>query len=211
MLPGESYIYKCPKCNNLIVRETLGSGNTFGAVRYSDGKTIAPMLPEYPDLTKCKKCNQILWLSKMKEVASCIFYIVRHEWPDAQFAKFLSIGDYVRALKLGIATDKDDELFICMHIWWAYNDRIRDGKKVFVHKNDEARWKENIIRLKNLLDYNKIEDKLLLAEVHRNEGDYKACMYVLKTIKADEWRLATEKMADACKKKNRWVIKLYGN
>ena len=68
MLPGPDYIYECPKCQNHVVRGSLTSGNTFGQKLFSDGKTIAPMLPRFPDLTKCPKCKTIFWMHKVKEV-----------------------------------------------------------------------------------------------------------------------------------------------
>ena len=62
MIQGSDYIYKCPKCGNLLKKLTLISGNTFQGTVYSDGKSIYPMLPEIPNLTKCKKCDEIFWL-----------------------------------------------------------------------------------------------------------------------------------------------------
>ena len=68
MIPGPTYLYECPNCQTVITRDSISSGNTFGAVLYSDGKTDAPMLPRFPDLTKCRQCQTIFWLSKTKEI-----------------------------------------------------------------------------------------------------------------------------------------------
>jgi len=68
MTPGPDYIYECPNCGSLLKRGSINSGNTFISTLYSDGKMIAPMLPEFPNLTKCRKCDSILWLSEMKEI-----------------------------------------------------------------------------------------------------------------------------------------------
>jgi hypothetical protein len=46
------------------------SGNTFGAKVFSDMKRVAPMLPEFPRITICPKCNTIFWLSKAEEVGT---------------------------------------------------------------------------------------------------------------------------------------------
>ena len=70
MIPGPEYIYKCPNCGNLLSRGSLMSGNTFGAKLFSDGKRITPMLPEFPNLTKCKKCNRFIWVNKLQEVGT---------------------------------------------------------------------------------------------------------------------------------------------
>lgn len=50
---GPDKYYKCPNCGAYLYTHTLLSGNTFGAREYSDGKMVAPMLPECPNLTKC--------------------------------------------------------------------------------------------------------------------------------------------------------------
>lgn len=96
MTPGPTYVYKCPSCENFISRESIASGNTFGSKLFSDGKRISPMLPEFPDLTRCKKCNKIFWLSKMKEIGT---YWDNEEWENADEADFLTIKDFFRAIE----------------------------------------------------------------------------------------------------------------
>ena len=61
MLPGPDIYYKCPYCSNVLYHGGMISGNTFGAKFYSDGKMDAPMLPQFPRITKCW-CNNIVWL-----------------------------------------------------------------------------------------------------------------------------------------------------
>ena len=48
MLPGPDMYKHCSSCHQLIIEETLMSGNTFGAIYWSDGKREAPMLPKTP-------------------------------------------------------------------------------------------------------------------------------------------------------------------
>lgn len=70
MEPGKDLVYRCPQCGNFLRRQSISSGNTFIATVYSDGKMIAPMLPEFPNLTKCKKCNSIVWLSDLVRITN---------------------------------------------------------------------------------------------------------------------------------------------
>jgi hypothetical protein len=110
MMPGPDYVYQCPNCGNLITCGSLSSGNTFGAKIYSDGKRIAPMLPEFPDLTKCRKCNSIFWLSKLKKGGTIEWYDnINSDWQYADKAQFLKIDDYFEALDKGLAEDKEEE------------------------------------------------------------------------------------------------------
>jgi len=68
MLPGPTLIITCPRCNAPHRTGTLQSGNTIGAVYWSDGKMVAPMLPEEPSFTKCTACGSFCWVSDMPQV-----------------------------------------------------------------------------------------------------------------------------------------------
>lgn len=209
MLLGPIYVYKCPNCDNLLTNESLLSGNTFGASIFSDGKEIAPMLPEFPNLTKCKKCNTIFWLSKLKKIGA-------YEWGDeknpywqiADKAEFLEIEDYYNAISKGLAENKDEELFIRQRIWWSYNDRIREGQKIFNDEIDELRWIDNLQKLKTLLDESDIEQRMMIAEINRNLGDFEACINIIQSIDNNKLNWLKEKFITECKKKNKWVIEL---
>ena len=173
MLPGPNYVYKCPNCGNLLTKGSLMSGNTFGAKIFSDGKRIAPMLPVYPKITKCKKCNTIFWLSKSKEIGTFEWGDNNNsQWQNADKAEFLEIDDYYNAINKGIAENSKEELFIRQRIWWAYNDKIRKGQKIFNDESDELRWIDNVRKLKILLDQSDINQKIMIAEINRNLGDF---------------------------------------
>ena len=45
MLPGPQKAIYCPYCEQVLSYQTLSSGNTCGATRWSDGKQVAPMMP----------------------------------------------------------------------------------------------------------------------------------------------------------------------
>ncbi|MCL2039289.1 MAG: hypothetical protein FWG85_02540 [Bacteroidetes bacterium] len=109
---GPYYIYKCPKCSNLLQKGSISSGNNLGATHYSDGKTILPMLPQFPNLTKCKKCNTILWLNFMEEIGTCEWppwsdKKCKSKWKKADEVKFLDVNDLFRFLELD--TVKNDK------------------------------------------------------------------------------------------------------
>ena len=210
MLPGPDYIYKCPKCSNLLKRGSLMSGNTFGAVLFSDGKQVAPMLPDFPNLTKCKKCDTILWLSEMKEIGTCESWSEKPkpEWKNADYADFLSITDLFRALKIdNVKSDKEKELFVRHSIWWAFNDRIRASKTIFIQDSDEVLWKQNCLRLIELYDTTDINQKITVAELYRNLGEFDTCMKLINSLDSDfDW--IVEKFKLECDRKNKLLIKL---
>ncbi len=209
MLPGPNYIYQCPKCGNLLSNGSLSSGNTIGAQVFSDGKRIAPMLPEYTDLTKCKSCNTIFWLSKLKEIGTQEWGDNENsKWQEANTAEFLELDDYFEALNNHLAETNDDELFIRERIWWSYNDRLRRGENIFMDEKDEMRWKENVKNLLKLLDESKTNRRIMIAEINRNLGDFKKCIMLIESIDNEELNWLKEKFVNECKRKNRWVVAL---
>ena len=60
MMPGPILIKKCSACGGLIEEEILMSGNTCGAVYWTDGEHYAPMLPDTPELVKCPHCKETI-------------------------------------------------------------------------------------------------------------------------------------------------------
>ncbi|MGI6521422.1 MAG: hypothetical protein ACOX2D_09890 [Fermentimonas sp.] len=209
MLPGPNYVYKCPNCGNLLRKGSLMSGNTFGAEIFSDGKRIAPMLPEFPELTKCKKCNTIFWLSKLKEIGTYQWGDkVNSHWKNADNAEFLNIEDYFRALNEGLADNMQEELFVRQRIWWAYNDRVRNGNNPFSDVNDEIMWRENCIKLISLLDASDLSQRIMIAELKRNLGDFDSCLEIIKKIDNVELNWLKKTFISECEKRNKWVVKL---
>lgn len=209
MIPGPDYIYKCPTCDNLISRGSLRSGNTFGAKIYSDGKRIAPMLPEFPDLTKCIKCNSIFWLSKLEELGTIDWdNDTDPTWNNADKARFLETDDYFEALEKGLAEDKEEEFYIRQRNWWSYNDRTRKGKEIFKNEEDELRWNENLNQLLRFLDTSDLNQKIMTAEIYRNQGAYEKCVGLIESIEENDLNWLKEKFLAECERKNRWVVVL---
>lgn len=209
MIKGPNYVYECPNCGSHLTRESFVSGSTFGAKIFSDGKQIAPLLPELPNLIKCKKCNAFFWLSKLKKTGTYnVGDNVNSKWENAQKIDFLEIDDYFIAIHKGIAENKDEESYIRQQIWWAYNDRIRASQEIFSEENDELRWIENLKKLKELIDDSDIYQKILIAEIDRNLGDFESCISIIQSIDNDEVSWLKEKLLNECKQKNKWVIEL---
>ena len=211
MIPGPIYVYECPNCGNPIKMDSLTSGNTFGEKIFSDGKSIDFMLPDEPDLTKCKQCDTMFWLSKLKEIGSYRWDIPSADylkWQSADNAAFLEIEDYFKALEIGLAENEIDELFIRQQIWWTYNDRIRDKQAIFNDEDDEIRWEQNVKNLIKLLDETNVNHIIMLAEMNRNLGNFEACIKIIESIDKVDFNWLKEKFLIEAEKKNKWVVKL---
>jgi len=209
MLPGPNFVYKCPNCDNLLTKKSVISGNTYGSKIFSDGKRIAPMLPDFPELTKCKQCNTIFWLSKMKEIGTYEWGDNKNpKWQNTDDAEFLTIDDYFQALEAGMAEDKNEESYIRQQIWWTYNDRVRNGENMCKNEEDELRWKENVSILLSLLDQDDLNQKIMMAEINRNLGNFENCMNIVESIDNDELNWLKEFFFTECKRKNTLVVAL---
>ncbi len=154
MISGPDIFYKCPNCGAYLYTHSLSSGNTFGAEQYSDGKMIAPMLPEYPNLTKCEECGTIVMLSRLDPIIEddndepeslqrkktglwnnfwqTITRAKRDMTEERQGVEALAIKRSHECRHLGIsdlhkALDifPEDELYIRLKIWRGYNDVFR--------------------------------------------------------------------------------------
>ena len=208
--PGPNYIYKCPKCLSFLMKGSSASGNTFGSTLYSDGKMIAPMLPEFPNLTKCQKCDTILWLSDMEEVGTCDLWDkkCKPEWENAVRVEFLDVNDLSRFLELdNVKNNNEKEKIVRQRIWWAFNDRVREGKEIFVQKADEVLWEQNTRRLIELLDAADVDQIIMTAELRRNLGEFDACMELINSLD-DNFDWIIEKFKIECNNRNKLLIKL---
>lgn len=209
MISGPTYIYQCPNCGNLLSNGSLGSGNTFGAQVFSDGKCIAPMLVEFPDLTKCKKCKALFWLSKLQEIGTYhLGDFPDPEWREADKARFLTIGEYTTALKTDIAENNEEELKIRLSLWRAYNDRLRKGQEIFRTEKDESIWSENVKQLLVLLDESDNSHRLLCAEINRNLGDFEKCVSLTQSVDDEHLNWIKDILLNECKRKNKWLVEL---
>lgn len=205
MLSGPTYIYSCQKCDNLLILRSLMSGNTFGSVLYSDGKRVTPMNPSFPDFTKCKRCDSIFMISDLEEIGKYRFgENIPPAWQDADEAEFLSIADYHRAIESKVA----DEKFLRERLWWAYNDRIRNEEVIFQDILDEPRWENNLREFLTLLDRNIVNERIVLAEVHRNLGEFDTCIRMITSIKDNSLDWLKDKFVEHCRIKDRWLMEL---
>src|ERR1043165_2722619 len=103
MMPGPTVIKRCPGCSKLLKFSTLASGNTFGAIFWTDGKCDAPMLPDMPLLHKSPSDDILFWEDECKEVGEMWDWAETKnpEWQDLEFAEEPTDEDYLRALQEG--------------------------------------------------------------------------------------------------------------
>jgi hypothetical protein len=187
MIPGPDSIFACPHCNALAKSVTLASGNTFGATYWTDGKCIAPMLPEVPAITRCTTCHQFYWVIDASVIGEVDIFqssdCVPAEWLDADYIQPLSAHEYVRALEIAVATTPAQERFLRIQLWWTLNDPYRTAPDTPVHlliAEEQQIRVDNFECLLHLLTEAIPEDLVLRAEIARESGDFREAITLLQ-------------------------------
>jgi uncharacterized protein with PIN domain len=207
MRPGPNSFYKCPHCERITMLGSISSGNTFGAILFSDGKLDAPMLMEFTRIVKCKKCGTFYWLQNKNKIEEYVFE-EEADWNNVDMALFLSLSEYIEALNLKIYTNENEQKYLRKMLWWAFNDRIRESENLFIAKNDKEVYESNCIELIKLLNKNNTEERIMTAELYRNLGNYTECNTILETIEEQEYIWIKEMLKKECAENNSKVIVL---
>ena len=184
MIPGPNEIFECPHCGQPVMRGSLASGNTFGAQLYSDGKQVAPMLPEFPAVAKCRTCHGFFWFSELKPVAEA------EPWEKSATLKgkkihtaaFLTLEELFEVLALVDPEDLTKVSDLRHRILWAYNDRTRKGEPRFTSATDEARFQDNARAMLAFLEPDDVNEGILSAELYRYLGEFDRCTETLEAL-----------------------------
>ena len=164
-------IRECPHCRAHVVEEQMISGNTIGAVLYTDGKREAKMMPDHPALVKCPVCGGLFWVEEAEEVDSGF---------EAAEGKPKVLAPSEKELVAYLASEtlpKEKEIYLRMRAWWAANDAWRgvpNSKPAF----SKAQVK-NLDALAVLLDESEPNQRILKAEIARELGDFGECLLLL--------------------------------
>ena len=208
MTPGPILIKQCKRCLKSFSESTLGSGNTFGATFWTDGKIEAPMLPDTPDLVKCPHCGQFLWIAKASVVEEIDPFHSGDAWPDIPSYEELTEAEYLEALKMGIAKTKSQQIRTRICAWWKANDPLRDSHSP-EQTGHSAATVENMRALFQLLakeegDYQRIT----MAELARELGDFQAAQQILTARFSDDKQDIVRKISELITKRDTRVASL---
>ena len=205
MLPGPTIIKKCAECSSLILEETLMSGNTFGATYWSDGKCEASMLPDQPLFVKCPHCQTSLWIDELEEIGEAECYSEDELYNDAKSYNTLSLKDYFIELIRG-NHDLEKEQYLRIRAWWAGNDQRRGIDDKVQSLSEEE--KENLDALYNILDIQDENDRIMMAEIKRELGEFNEAESIIKKTYSSEFEPAVSIIKELIKKKTSLVSKL---
>lgn len=167
------------------MRGSLMSGNTFGAELYSDGKQVAPMLPEFPTIAKCRTCHGFFWFSELTPVDEIDTWeeTAPRKGKKIHSAAFLGLEELFEALALVDQEDLQKVSHLRHRILWSYNDRTRQGKPRFSSATDEARFQDNARAMLAFLEPEDVNEGILSAELHRYLGEFDRSAEILEGLR----------------------------
>ena len=204
MTIGNPEIIKCPSCKMLQQRTTLNSGNTIGARYYSDGKCIAPMLPEFPFLIKCPKCGIFFKITEKVIVRKRFDFSKQNR--DIPHVKFMTVEELQQAIDTGLYNgDKNDIMHLRLLLWRTSNDSVRNSRKDSSESEDKkAAYEHNCREILSFFENDDDDERLLMrSEMHRNIGEFDKCKDLLAKIKeAETYKKYISFIDKACDEEN---------
>lgn len=129
MIPDADIVIACPYCAAPARVFQLVSGNTFGAITWTDGWMDAPMQPKAPRITRCHSCEKIYWVFLAAQLGFLPFDETGEaagEFKNAPHVAPLTEADCFEALREGLGAGDDLELELRVLTWWRGNDAFRE-------------------------------------------------------------------------------------
>ena len=213
MLPGPDQIIACPKCNRPLRCHTLASGNTFGAVLWSDGKQVAPMLPEMPVVSKCGHCSAIFWVEDAETLGEHGGYEpfrdksaeqVPEDWKICPVVEHLDTQGLVEAIDMVNSVDR--LRYLRVRLWHTLNTPCRDPKSPGNFDMPEL-FGRNLEALAGMLDETDEQERLMKAECFRELGRHSEAIWLLADV-ADNMKWVAAQLESLGKVGNSKVSRL---
>ncbi len=167
----------CPECGQEIQHEYAETPQDI--YRWTDGRGDETSSEGQLLLCRCPACGELLWYEDVDEREDVGYEDVGNdqgEWSrsDSLPAETPDI-DEVSAYLGENEMPSDREVHLRTWLWWWCNDRMRDGVDQELVDCEE----ENLKRLEELLDRDEEYERLLLAELHRQQGRHDASRALL--------------------------------
>lgn len=226
MLPGPDQIVACPRCEGLARYATLMSGNTICARVWTDGKQIAPMMPQPPAVVKCAHCKECYWLRDAKELGFDGYGIpgvsfdagefeaaglesapVDPTWEAAKHVEEPTEKEYYQAIGRGLASDPEQLKNLRILAWWQSNEPLRElpSEEAGPKAPTPPERKKNLDALAALLGKGGVNERIMQAEVLRELGEFQAAKAVLSRITARKWAWVVGQLRALCDREDSCV------
>lgn len=162
-IPAPPQIIKCPGSEE--VRQVPGwrSGNTFGRELWTDGYVLAPMMPSFPQISRCGNAGPMFWVEDLPKLGEVPFSpdseqarALPAEWLKAPAVRRLTETEFLDAIDQGLGTTLERLLHLRLHAWWLANQALRfprsDGPVPRSSLDTDSRARANLTALVDMLD-----------------------------------------------------------
>lgn len=224
MLLGMPIIRNCSNCSGLIKQHSYISVNSIGAKFWTDGKMKAPMCPEQPRFVICPHCQSAIWiyeqgevdiekveivkpLSKIELVRSLVTNAISEQELEesAELYRKPKLNDYFKELNRS-NIDREKERYLRLRLWWLGNDKRRgigDAKHDLSDKEEK-----NLEKLYKILNYSDDNDRIIMAEIKRELGEFKDAEAIIKKPFANKFAHTVVTIKQLIKKQETYVAEI---
>lgn len=129
------------------------------------------------------------------------------EWEALPFAEKPNAADYERAVKSGMGMGPEKERYLRLRRWWSANHPYREEDRSEV-PNDDKDHLENLELGARLLDPERPQSRLMLAEAYRQLGDFDRALKLLDLDWPIEMSEPVAVIEQLAKEKNRLVAEV---
>jgi hypothetical protein len=189
MIPDADLVIACPYCAAAARVFQLFSGNTFGAITWTDGWMDAPMQPKAPRITRCHSCKKIYWVFIAPQLGFLPFDEsgeVAGEFKDAPHVTPLAEADCFEALREGLGASEDLELELRVLTWWRGNDAFREPEHVAGYSLSEEAV-ANMERFVAMTEHGDEDLLLFRAEALRHLGRFDEARQTLNGVGCSDY------------------------
>jgi len=202
-----------------MLQPTISSGNTLGAVYYTDGYMDAPMQPQPAALVRCPTCREPLVRRHARVLGEVERFGVnlfpeeqadspqQRAWRRAPRVQPAHEADYVAVLATH-RYPRDDEIELRVELMHVCNHARRRLPPHAVPPPVSALEQANLRKLADLLDLHDGEERIMLAEVRRELGEFELANSLLAGDFPEEVTLARQRIGQLVADRNRWVAEV---
>lgn len=193
MLFGPTKYMQCPCCGAKKAIKSVLSGNTFESTLWSDGRSIAPMLPRVSPIQKCQHCNQYSFLHEWKELDDTCGEA--GTFGDLTYAETKEAYTQLSNSKLS----GEDTLTISLEFVHKFNDYFYRSDEYHRFSDDEdSLYKNALYDAISYLGYGD-DEQVLKCEFFREAGDFRVAEEQLLFVKNEANSWIVEPMLYYCK------------
>jgi len=188
-------IIACPNCNHIYKYPIITSYNTFKIEQFSDGH-VEGTYPNFISIIKCHNntCGMFFQLKEAKILGKILKYDVMDlhplEWRNAHPLNRYSITekDLKEALTTKFCVNSENQMLVRTLLLRHYNDVFRKDRNHEFTSNRKIAYRDNLTKLIDLYkkELASTEEKIQLAELYRENGDFKSCTELLEQVTPED-------------------------